>query len=120
MNSNKKLADTEKGIANIVDIVVSTGSTALANKLKELESTKEQLMQSIADAEYQMSRLTVNEKQLKAAFYKAKQMLKSGTLKNRKAIVEKYVKQITIYKDRIEIEYIVSDTYSFKETIDRQ
>ncbi len=47
-------------------------------------------------------------------------MLKSVTLKNRKAIVEKYVKQIVMYRDKIEIEYIISDAYSFKETISRQ
>lgn len=46
-------------------------------------------------------------------------MLRSGTLKNRKAIVDKYVKQITMYKDKIEIEYTISDAYSFKETIER-
>lgn len=35
-----ELAETEKGISNIVDAVVSTGSTALANKLDALERRK--------------------------------------------------------------------------------
>lgn len=116
----QRLADTEKGIENIVGVVVSTGSAALADKLKELEMTKQQLTQAIIDAEQQMSKLTVDESKLRAAFYKARRMLKSGTLKNRKAIVEKYIRQITIYKDKIEIEYAISDTYSFKEEVDRQ
>lgn len=116
----QKISDTEKGISNIVDIVVSTGSSALADKLNELETTKQQLLQTLMDTEGQVSKLTVDEKKLRAAFYKAKQMLKSGTLKNRKAIVEKYVKQITMYEDRIEIEYHISDTYSFKETVSRK
>lgn len=113
----QKLSDTEKGISNIVNVVVSTGSVALTDKLTELEETKQKITQAIMDTECQMSKLTIDENRLKAAFYKAKQMLKSGTLKNRKAIIEKYVKQIIMYKDKIEIEYIISDTYSFKEDI---
>ncbi len=116
----QKLSETEKGISNIIDLVVSTGSSALAEKLNELEKTKQQLEHSIINAEQQMSKLTVDEKKLKSAFYKAKQMMKSGTLKNKKAIVEKYIKQLTIYENMIEVEYIISDTYSFKETIARQ
>ena len=116
----QKLSDTEKGIDNIVNIVVSTGSSALTDKLKELEIKKQQLMQSLTDAERNMSQLEVDEEKLRTAFYKAKHMLKSGTLKNRKAIVEKYVKQIIMYENRIEIEYIVSDTYSFKEEVPRE
>ena len=115
----KKLADTEKGISNIVELVVTTGSAALSDKLKELESTKVQLEQALTEAEHRVSDLKIDENKLKAAFRKAKQMLKSGTLKNRKAIVGKYVKQVIIYKDRIEIEYIVSDTFSFKGEIER-
>lgn len=112
-----KLYDTEKDISNIVNVVVSTGSAALTDKLRELEEEKEKITQAIADAECQISRLTIDEKRIKAAFYKAKQMLKSGTLKNRKSIIEKYVKQIIMYKDKIEIEYRISNTYSFKEDI---
>lgn len=116
----QKISDTERGISNIVELVVSTGSSALTEKLKELEATQQQLTESLMDAEHKISQLAVNEKKIKSAFYKAKQMLKSGTLKNQKAIIEKYVKRITIYEDRIEIEYTISDTYSFKETVSRQ
>ena len=49
----------------------------------------------------------VDEKQLRGVFKKAKRMLSSGILKNRKAIVEQYVKQVIVYKYRIEAEYLV-------------
>lgn len=116
----QKLKETEKSISNIVEAVVSTGSIALADKLKEFENTKQQLTQSLIDAERKVSQLTTSKHNIKSAFYKAKQMLRSGTLKNRKAIVEKYVKQIIMYADRIEIEYVISDTYTFTETIERK
>ena len=116
----RKIAETEKGIANIVNIVVETGSAALTNKLKELEETKVNLEQALMDAERQMADMQISESKLKSAFCKAKQMLKSGTLKNRKAIVEQYIKQVTIYKDKIVVEYRLSETYSFNEEIKRQ
>lgn len=46
-------------------------------------------------------------------------MLRTGTLKNKKAIVEQYVKRVIIYKDNIEIEYCISDTYTFTDKISR-
>lgn len=116
----KKIAETEKAISNIVNIVVTTGSAALINKLKELEETKAELEQALFEAEKQIADMYIDEGRLKAAFRTAKEMLRSGTLKNRKAIVGQYVKQVIIYKDRIELEYNISDTYSFKEEIKRK
>ena len=46
-------------------------------------------------------------------------MLGSGTLKNRKAIVQQYVKEVRIYKDRVIVEYNISGTYTVKEEISR-
>ena len=115
----RKIAENQKGITNIVNIVVETGSAALADKLKELEGTKFNLEQALLDAEQQMENMCIDEAKLKSAFRKAKQMLKSGTLKNRKAIVEQYVKQVTIYKDKIVIKYSLSDNYSFNDEIKR-
>lgn len=116
----KRITETEKGISNIVNIVVTTGSAALIDKLKELEKTKADLEQALFETEKQLAGMHIDERRLKAAFKIAKQMLCSGTLKNRKAIVGQYVKQIIIYKDRIELEYNISDTYSFKEEIKRK
>ena len=116
----KRITEAEKGISNIVNIVVATGSAALVDKLKELEKTKADLEQALFEAEKQIADMNIDERRLKAAFKTAKEMLRSGTLKNRKAIVGQYVKQIIIYKDRIELEYNISDTYSFKEEIKRK
>ncbi len=112
-----KISEVSKKIDNIVNVVASTGSAALINKLKELEEEKMQLENSLKDNDGKISKLTVDEKTLRTAFQKAKQMLRSGTSKNKKAIVEKYIKEIVVYKDKIEIEYAISDTYSLKEII---
>lgn len=116
----RQITEVDKGISNIVDIVVKTGSIALTDKLKELEENKRHLEQALSDAQKQLSEMQIDEKKLKLAFKKAKQMLQSGTLKNKKAIIEKYIKGVTVFTNKIVIEYNISDTYSFKEEVKRQ
>lgn len=115
----RRIIETTKGINNIVSIVVQTGSSALADKLKELESEKVQLEASLLDVEVQLEKMIISEEALKAAFKKAKKMLQSGTLSNRKAIVDHYVKRVIIYPDQITVEFNISETYTIIETINR-
>ncbi len=116
----QRLAEIDKGIANIVNLVVTTGSAALAEKLKELELEKVTLEISLKEAERKLSEMSVDEAQLRKAFSKAKSLLKSGTLKNRKAIVQQYVKQVVMYPDKVEIEFnVIGDTYTIKESFPR-
>jgi site-specific DNA recombinase len=116
----QRLAEIDKGIANIVNLVVTTGSAALAEKLKELELEKVTLEISLKEAERKLSEMSVDEAQLRKAFSKAKSLLKSGTLKNRKAIVQQYVKQVVMYPDKVEIEFnVIGDSYTIKESYPR-
>lgn len=116
----QRLAEIDKGIANIVNLVVTTGSSALAEKLKELELEKVTLEISLKESERKLSEMSVDEAQLKKAFSKAKSLLKSGTLKNRKAIVQQYVKQVVMYPDKVEIEFnVIGDSYTIKESYPR-
>ncbi len=114
-----KIEMVDKGISNIVEAVVTTGSTALADKLKELEVDKRIYENALFDKEKELDKMTVDKKEMKRAFKKAKNMLTSGILANRKAIVENYVKQIIITKDKIAMEFNISDTYTITEEINR-
>lgn len=115
-----KIAKTEKGIANIVNVIMQTGSVALSDKLKELECDKAKFEETLREKEQTLFEMKVNEKELKQAFKKAKKMLESGTLSNKKAIIDRYVKQIILYRDKIAIEFNVTDTYTITEEIERQ
>lgn len=114
-----KIVETEKGIANIVNVIMQTGSVSLSDKLKELECDKAKFEQTLNEKERELSEMTVDEKVLKQAFKKAKKMLESGTLSNKKAIIDRYVKQIILHKDKIVIEFSVTDTYTITEEISR-
>ena len=76
-------------------------------------------METLAEQESKAAQMTVSKQALKKAFTKAKQMLKSGTLANKKAIVQSYVKHVTMYKDKIVIELNVIDGYTITEVITR-
>ena len=85
-----------------------------------METTKAQLQESLSEAERKISEMSIDADKLKSAFNKAKRMLKSGTLKNRKAIVQQYVKEVVIFKDKITVEYNISGTYTVKEELPRE
>ena len=114
-----KLSEVERGISNIVNVIMQTGSAALSEKLKELEKDKAILEDSIAVQERELTQTRVSEKELKKAFKKAKDMLESGTLANRKAIIQCYVKVITMYHDKIVMEFNVTGDYIITEEVDR-
>lgn len=118
-NTKDRIAEVNKGINNIVNVVMQTGSAALADKLKELENDKANLEQDLAEKEQQLSQMTVGEKELKRAFRKAKDMLKSGTLANKKAIINNYVKKVVLHKDKIVIEFNVMGDYIITEKVER-
>lgn len=115
-----KIVEKEKNIANIVNVIMQTGSAALSDKLKELESDKAKLEQTLQEKEQELANMTVDEKVLKKAFKKARKMLESGTLSNRKAIIDRYVNQIILHKGKMVIEFNITDTYTITEEVNRQ
>lgn len=118
-NVKDRILEIDRGIANIVNVVMQTGSAALSEKLRELETDKSILEQSLSDMQRQLSQMCVSEKDLKIAFKRAKEMLESGILVNKKAIIDRYVKQVFLYKDRIVIEFNVADDYVITEEAER-
>lgn len=59
------------------------------------------------------------ERKMKNVFKRAKQMLKSGNLSNIKALVERYVNSVTIYKNEIIIEFNIFGEFTVREAFSR-
>lgn len=114
-----KIETVDKGINNIVNVVMETGSLALNNKLRELETEKHNLELALNEANHKLASVNIDAKSLKIAFNRAKQMLKNGNLRNRKALIERYVNSVAIYKDKIIIEFNVFDDFNVSETVSR-
>lgn len=114
-----KLSETQRQIKNIVNCVAITGSSAMLEKLTSLEQEQKCLENAIAENQAKQEKARIDVKQIKIAFNKAKRMLKNGTLKNKKAIVQQFVKRVVVYKDRIIIEYNIAGDYTLREEIIR-
>lgn len=99
-----KTGEIDRGIGNIVDVIVNTGSRALTEKLRELETQKAALNIRLNEInaglpEFQVARVA-------AAFRKGKQMLKSGSAKSRQAIIQQYVDRIIVNREDILCSFI--------------
>lgn len=115
----RQLGEIDKGIRNIVKVVEQTGSAALSERLAGLETEKASITAALDEAKLRLSDNTVSINGLRSAFRKAKKMLADGTLKNRAAIIERYVKKITVYKDKIVIEFNIAPSFTVKNEIMR-
>ena len=114
-----KLAANDKGINNIVNVVMETGSSALNDKLLELEAEKRNLELALDDAYSKLASVRVDAKSLKIAFKRAKQMLISGNLSNKRALIDRYVNSVTVYNDKIVIEFNIFNEFTVRETVSR-
>ncbi len=117
MGLNKELREVERKIKNAVDLMVETGSSALKNKLSELESDKERLMFAISETEATMQKEIFSEDQICKLFKAAEKQLKNGTLSVRRMVVEQYVNKVLIFPDKIEVYLNLMPNYTIKNTV---
>lgn len=108
-----------RDINHIVDLLMDVQSPTLKEKLMELE-TKKALLEANSDGLKRKSdSLSIDEKRLRKLFREAKKMLEEGTLKNKKVLIDKYVKCVTVYKDKIIIELSIADVFTLKKSVER-
>ena len=116
----RELQDIERRIKNTVNVMVETGSSALKDKLLELEGTKEKLTFELAETETSMAKVQFSEDEIKRLFQNAKKQLRNGTLANRRAVIDQYVQKILIFPDRIEVYISAFPNYVIQETVEEK
>lgn len=114
------LSDINKQINNIVNVVAQTGSTALTDKLKELEQEKAEKSYVLSSLQEQLHSEKIDDDSLKKAFQKAKNMLKNGNLATQKLIINTYVNCVKLYPDKIEIVFNLMPNYTVKDTLSKE
>ena len=111
------LSDIDRQINNIVNVVAQTGSAALSDRLKELEQERAEKLYLLSSLQEQLHSNRIDDKSLKMAFQKAKEMLKSGNLATQKLIVNTYINCVKLYPDRIEIIFNLMPNYTVKDIL---
>ena len=102
-NIRRQIGQAAKEIENIVNVVARTGSEALIERLAQAERTKKELEYRLATLEDEANACQIDAQRLTDAFKKARQYLRTGELKQTKVLLERYVKEIIIYKDSVEV-----------------
>ena len=116
----KEIASLDRKINNAVELMIETGSSALKDKLKELEDTKAKRSFELSELEDKLTQETFSESQVRKLFKSAEQQLRSGTLANRRAIIDQYINKVLVFPNRIEIYMNLTDDYTIKETIENK
>ena len=68
-----------------------------------LEGEKKSLEYRLEELAEELESKTVSSAEIRTAFKKARQLLKSGELKSTKAIFERYVDKVMVITDKVEI-----------------
>jgi len=115
-----QLRDVERKINNTINLMIDTGSSALKNKLSELEQSKETLRFELSEAETAMQREIFSEDEISRLFHKAENQLKNGTLATRRSIIDQYIGKVVIYPTKIEVYMNLMPDYVVKEVIEQK
>ena len=100
--------------------MIETGSSAMEDKLKELEDTKAKRSFELSELEDKLTQETFSESQVRKLFKAAEEQLRSGTLANRRAIIDQYINKVLVFPNKIEVYLNLTSDYIIKETIENK
>lgn len=100
---SKRLSELKKEINNLVGLVTRTGSTALAEKLTEIEKEKIEVECRFNQVGDECDVKEVGVEQLKESFQKARTLLESGQLSTTKKLIELYIDRVLIFESHVEV-----------------
>ena len=115
----KRREEVEQQISNLVAVIATTASVSLSAKLRDLEQELIQIQSQQAEQEALNREKHLAGNALKAAFYHAKKMLALGTLENKQALVERFVKEVVIYSNHVDVKLNIIGGFQFTEKIQR-
>lgn len=97
------IKQTEKEINNIVAVIASTGSLALASALNSKEKELSSLKAQLDTMERKSTELDIDREQIIRAFNHGKELLLSGKLPKLKQLINLYVDGIYIYPNSVSV-----------------
>ena len=99
----KSITRIEKEIDNLVSVIATSGSVALAVGLEKKERELKQLQNQLDALTRQSTELNIDTAQIIRAFNYSKELLLSGKLPKLKQLINLYVERIDIYPDSVNV-----------------
>ena len=99
----KLISRPEKEIENLVSVIASSGSVAMAAGLEKKEADLVRLINQLDGMNRQSTELHVDNEQLIRVFNHGRELLLSGKLPKLKKLINLYVERIDIYPDVVNV-----------------
>ena len=93
----------EQKIANIIQVISTTGSPTLVNALEGLEAEKAKLESELIAAESNMRTSVLTEDEVKAAYIKARELFLQGDYETKRQLINLYLDKVLVYDDYVEV-----------------
>ena len=114
-NLKHQVQTLDAKIANIVNVIATTGSAALANQLTVFERDKELLQVQIQELEQSSQTGKLSIEALTKEFKKAQELFRSGELDQIEQLLNLFLEKVLVFPDYVEI-YINNVPINLKET----
>ena len=101
----RQIIAVQKDMDSIMSVIIQTSSDALVSKLNALDAHKQELIRKLHKAQAECNIEGPSEEELSMSFKMARKMLKSGELPTVEALIERYVHNVIISGDNIEIQF---------------
>ena len=102
---SRRITAVQKDIDNIITVITKTASDALVGKLNALDAQKQELVRQLHKAQEECEVKELSEAELSKSFKQAREMLRTGQLPTVKALIERYVHEVRISGEHIEIHF---------------
>lgn len=99
------LERTEKGLSNIIETIAVAGipSDTLMEKLKQLEESKVQQKERIAELEKSIKNINIDENIIQNLIEHSREFIMTKNLPVCKNILKEYIKKVVVSMDKVEI-----------------
>lgn len=116
-----QLKELYRKIDALVEMLMKTQSEILLDKLKGMEAEKVQLEARLQVMDQGASSVRVSEGDVRQAFGKIRELMKTGDLRNIKQVVDTYISKIIVYPKNVEIHFnfFLSITLEIEEEGDK-
>jgi len=95
--------EIQRKIDNIISVITQSGSPSLLKTLDELEADKQTLTMQIEQEEQNLIASRLNEQEIISAYRRAQEFYRSGSLPQKRQLLNLYLKRVTVYSEYVQI-----------------
>ena len=104
----KQLKEIRQNKQNIIDVIAKTGNADLVKQLENYSAQEQDLIEKLEFVKTNND-INISENKFEEILKKDISTLKNGSKEEIKKMLQKYIKRITVFDDKLDIEYTFTD-----------